>query len=450
MNRFILIFILTVFALTSIKGQSLFSAALSDQDSLPSQTNNISGFSRTAFYSPIHNGEINSLYSQAGLLYEFSKDKIQLKSDIRFKAGKIFQESISEFDLRECLMSYTGERLSMNIGQQIITWGTTEGFNPTNNISPVDFFSLADDPIERDIPNFMLDGHIDLSSQIAFQWILIPVFKSSLYRFDLIRQENNLHYSDVRSPAIKLKNCSFALKLQGHFPSLSMSLSLFNGYDPLLSLDIDQIELNTDQIPQINFYPKPYRKSCIGSDFEIMVGTWIMRGELALNLNQQEEESLYTPEDHLKYVFNLEYNLLSTTVIMQYIGMHVLDFEGLMPPQYPDQPDPESLLIYQTKFIEYETKRFNQKIFNLEHAWNHACSIHLFKSFNYELIETQFNAYYSISTKEWMIFPKVSWKITDHLKLSTGYQYLDGEDESLFSYTSPKLSNFFLELVCRF
>jgi hypothetical protein len=58
--------------------------------------------------------------------------------------------------------------------------------------------------------------------------------------------------------------------------------------------------------------------------------------------------------------------------------------------------------------------------------------------------------YYNITSEEWLIRPKLSWKINDHLETSFGGFYSTGPDRSLYDYASDVLNGAFVELKASF
>ena len=80
---------------------------------------------------------------------------------------------------------------------------------------------------------------------------------------------------------------------------------------------------------------------------------------------------------------------------------------------------------------------------------NHAVALSINKSFGYDAWNAEFAAYYNFTSDEWLIRPKISWKINDSLSASLGGSYMTGPVSSLFDYSAPIMNGGFLELkVC--
>ena len=100
--------------------------------------------------------------------------------------------------------------------------------------------------------------------------------------------------------------------------------------------------------------------------------------------------------------------------------------------------------------INAELAAFNRKIFYQQEQFNHALSLSLSKSMAYESVNIEFMGYYNITSEEWLIRPKLSWRITDYLETSIGGFYSEGPDQSIFYYASDVLNGGFIELKVNF
>jgi hypothetical protein len=93
---------------------------------------------------------------------------------------------------------------------------------------------------------------------------------------------------------------------------------------------------------------------------------------------------------------------------------------------------------------------FNRKIFNQQKRSNHALALTIRKTFAYETITAEMTGYYNITSREYLLRPKVSWKTSDNLTLSIGGHYMAGPEESIFDYSGPVMNGIFLELKASF
>ena len=440
-------FILSSFLLLSfeIYGQGLFKSATTRPDSLSaSAKTTFSGYIKGSVFAPVNSQTLNAAYARASCQSQVHWQSLRSKLEVWVNQGWMLGEKPAAFQLRECWLGIEKKSYSIRAGNQIIRWGTGEGFNPTQNTSPTDPFSLSGETNDAYLPNFMIDAQYHFSPQTHLEGIWIPVHKASIYRFDLVRQENNVSFRSPETPDPAWHNSSVALKVRHHFPGVTLSLSGFQGYDPLPVLNPAHI-YSVNMIPAIEYETKPFRKSSLGGDMEIQAGPLIIRGEMAANRMEKDTTEGWAPETNVSYVTNVETGFRGWTILFQYIGSFVPGFETLTEPEWPSNQDPESLSNYQLDMIRCETVSFNRALFWNEHRWNHALSLHLNKRLFSQQLSVQLDGLYRFYTDEWMCFSTIEWSISDHMSLSLGYRHFQGPDGSLFSYTGPVLTNAFVE-----
>jgi hypothetical protein len=81
-------------------------------------------------------------------------------------------------ELREAYAEVRGfvfDNLDMKIGRQLITWGTADQFNPTNNLNPFDLEDVLDFGRRRGIEAVNLNWYINHS--LSLQAVYIPFFR---------------------------------------------------------------------------------------------------------------------------------------------------------------------------------------------------------------------------------------------------------------------------------
>ena len=59
-------------------------------------------------------------------------------------------------------------------------------------------------------------------------------------------------------------------------------------------------------------------------------------------------------------------------------------------------------------------------------------------------------AYLNLTSEEWMMRPKINWKINNALTVSFGGNYITGSDKTLFGYASKILNGAFVQMKVGF
>jgi hypothetical protein len=226
--------------------QGLFEEADADEKGSAFQLN---GYGRGviyagAFESPSLPG-IRSGYGEAALkINAFSGMRGKLFSEIRFRSGHEYNAHINQFQLREAYADlYLGD-FDLRAGQQIIAWGRADGINPTNNLTPQDYFVRSPEPDDMRMGNFLIRGRYTIQSHIRLEGIWVPVYRHSVYRFDLFDMPDFVNFTDAYNPEAALKNGSFAGKIEFLFDRFDGSVSWFSGYDPMPGIEAGPLPEN--------------------------------------------------------------------------------------------------------------------------------------------------------------------------------------------------------------
>ncbi len=407
------------------------------------------GYTRGSIYGGSEHYDYTSAFGEFCLQGKLSAAKTFLFSDIRIRGGISLGEEFTSIQLKEAYAGYSGDRIDLFLGNQIVSWGRTDGFNPTNNITPNDYFFLSGEPDDQKLSNFMLRTKFRISGNYDIEIVGIPFYVPSVYRYDLFDMGSSANFTAIELPEKSIKNSSFATRLNAELPSVGFSLSWFRGYDPYHGFDLKQISW-TDLLPAATYSPKPYLKNTLGVDFALPLGSWIVKGEMAYDYTYDYDTNIYIPAPGFSYVAGIEHSLAGFTLIFQYIGKYVTGFNPLHVPILADPLSTPAQVQYAEDLISYESALFNRKIFNQQEETNHAFSLAVNRSFAYDTWMMELTGYYNITSEEYMIRPKVTWKLTDALQVSAGGSYMDGPDKTIFDYASPIMSGAFVELKANF
>jgi hypothetical protein len=407
------------------------------------------GYVRTSLYGGSRNYDFSSVFAEAGLKVSYSPDNAILKADIRLKSGKLYNEEFLKFEIKELYAGFRSKKADFSLGSQIVSWGRTDGFNPTNNITPVDYFFLSAEPDDQNLPNILGRLKFRLSKETELDLIGIPFYKPSVYRFDLFDLGGNVSFSDPSWPEKKITNGTLAARLNVELAKAGFSLSWFRGFDPLYGFNVSSIQWPATT-PVITYVLSSYLKNGFGADFAIPAGSWLVKGEGSFNLIKHGGSQSSIPRTNLQYVIGIEKTFGGFHTIGQYIGQAVPDFSVLKLPVLTNPADPAELYRYSNDMVYYETEKFNRKIFHQQEKANHAVSLTVSKQFAYDIWKADLTAYYNITSEEYLLRFGLDWNISDALSLRSGFYVMEGPDQSLFDYAGAVLNGAFIEFKVTF
>jgi len=429
-------------------GQGLFESATKTVTN-EQETVKLNGYVRGSAFGGGKIYDFTNAFGEVSLQANLKRNKFILNSDIRLRSGYNFNETISEFEVKEAYAGINTPGFDLLLGEQIVSWGRTDGFNPTNNITPNNYFFFSANPDDQKIPNFLMKANIRFSPQVDCEIIAIPIFRPSMYCYDLFDMGKDVSFDDAVLPLKNIENASVAAKLNVELAGIGFSASWFRGFDPFYGFDLKSVDFTTGS-PVIVYTPAFYAKNSIGADFTLPLGQLIIRGEGALNLNENNNQKMYVPNNDIAYVAAIERDFYGFATIVQYIGKYTFDFSGLTEPVLADPMNMMAQLQYATEMISYESASFNRKIFHQQEEMNHAVSVAISKDFAYETVNLELSGLYDITSKEYLVRPKLTWKTGGGLTVSAGYSYMKGPEKSVFSYAAPIMNGAFIEMRANF
>lgn len=431
-------------------GQGLFENAMSDsgEDEPDEKQFTLSGYVRGAAHFGGSDYDYGSIFGEFSLQGRVSKEKVFLYGDVRFRDGLFFDKRESSMEIREAYAGIRWNHLDIYLGNQIVRWGRTDGFNPTDNINPRDYFFLTPDPDDQVAANFMLRSRIRPLRNTELEIIAIPFYKPSVYRYDLFDMGYGVRFSETELPEAEFGNGSIAVRFNAELPSAGFAVSYFRGYDPFYGFDLEETRFLPD--PDIEYRARVFRKDALGIDMSVPVSSWIVRFESALSLTNRYEENMHVPNPDIYAVVGAEREIGGFNTIVQYLGRYVIDYSPLNIPVLLDLHDPAALLAYAVDMVRYESTLYNRRIFQQQEEFNHALFINLTRSFFYQEVRAELSGWYNFTSEEYFIRPAVNWYARDGMQITAGIHLMKGPESSVFDMAGKVLGGFFTGLRMAF
>lgn len=413
-------------------------------------------------------------------------------------------EFLTQVQLREAYVDVYAGPLDLRLGQQIIVWGRADGINPTNNLNPFDLRIRSPEEDDRRLGNVGLLAKLNFN-HIRLEGVWMPIYSPSYY--PEIGLPKSVRFSRPDYPSLDIANGIYAARFHLLFSAFEMSFSYLYGYSPQPGLayvgsnvsygpydddddeDTPDVERNPNfdasQPETITVARKAYQHHVAGFDFSTTVKDYFsLRGEIAYKHpiremeNRWEEATLgegsehvevHLPDPELFYVFGIDKEFGPVRLIAQYYGKYVFNPEP-MPPELHEEiglSDPieidlddlsgslddvrESL---RDHFIEYAANRELLTINRLIHNQKYPVQHGVFGRFEWltlhETLSVSLTGMINVSTLEWMLYPKLTYSITDAMTLSVGGEIYMGPKDTLFDYIEEVLSAGYTELKIAF
>ncbi|MBN2343492.1 MAG: hypothetical protein JXX29_04830 [Deltaproteobacteria bacterium] len=384
-------------------------------------------------------------------------------------------ESIGEFDtsimLREAYVNLYLSRLELRLGQQIVVWGRADGINPTNSITPVDIRVRSPEEDDRRLANIGLRARLNLNP-LRLEVVWMPIYVPSV--MPKVALSDAIVFSDPVYPDFDVLNGLIAGKTHLIFSSFEMSLSYLYGFSLTPGLSLESYQL-TDVPASVTVSRRAYKHHVVGADFSTTIASLFgLRGEAAFRYPTEKpsirDQRIHVPKPDVYYVLGADKEIGNVLLIGQYIGRYVLDWETV--------PDGDSTIeefinslamdldldhldtvIQNYGFIPEETRSYmayrelavkNQLIHGHTEKIQHGASLRITWTTLHDTLSLVAFGMANFSTGEWLVYPKIAYKLVDDMTVSVGAELYMGPDDTLFGMIDQLQSAGYAEMKLSF
>lgn len=446
MNKsLIVILFLILTGSASLQGQDNGSA----DDTYESDKKVIYGFIRGGLYGNIDDKDdkpfISSGFSDFALKAEIKDDvRFRAIADIRFRYGTEFLESVRRIDLREAWVTMNGKIWDISAGQKIIKWGRTDFSNPTSKLNPQNYISRSPDPADMDMGNLLIDAKIYPLPFFSLEAVAIPYYRPSVLLIDPLPLPDWVNINQLNSLVTDKKMFTYGLRWQFHLAGIDMSISWFDGYDPMPGTALTSFNLDMSgsiPVPYAELTMKQYKLRNLGFDFETTTGSIGMRGEAAWSFPYKSwETSEYVPCEEIKYVAGIDWMPGNWRFTAEYSGKTIIDFEApIADPFIGTEPDLAKLAIVISdpmgfdlnEYVRQQVSSFNRLYnYQLEKTY-HSAGLRIERDLLYGKLVPSVFVLYNFTSKDFLMMPELKYKPADGLTICAGGDFYKGKKGSI-------------------
>lgn len=378
--------------------------------------------------------EQKALYSEGALRMKagFGNKMGDAYMDVRVRAGLPGSFEGNGLDLREAYVNLYLGPVDFRVGQQINVWGRADSYNPTDNITPVNALFHSPEPDDMRLGNFLVRARGHFSQSLSLEGVWIPVYRPSVLPVDP-EMDPRMLFTGTKNPTFVLKNSGYGLRLSLDRPGGGISLSWFDGYEPYPGLLITGFSLDEQNNARVELTGTPFREQVAGVDFETSAGAFGLRGEAAYRHTTGYRDNYYRAWPDIRYVFGIDRTFGNFTMILQYAGRYLPEYEA---PASPDDPaaSPDEQMGY-----------FNRMMFRQLDRTSHMLSLRPSLSVMHDNLQLEIYGEYNFTTKEYLLYPKITWNVSDMIRLSAGGNLFHGPRNSLYDLVRPLMNGVFVE-----
>jgi hypothetical protein len=354
--------------------------------------------------------------------------------------------------LREAYVNLYAGRLDLRLGQQIIVWGRADGFNPTNNLTPLDLRSRSPVEDDRRLGNVGARAFLTFAP-IRLEGVWMPLYAATELPTSVVLPDG-VSFGDQKQPTPKLKNALSAGRLHLELPAFEASASYSFGYAPLPGLSLQDFNAGRDY--GIRIGRTPYKQQVIGADFSTAIADYLgLRGEAAYRIPTNWRRNPYSARPDLQYVLGVDHTFGSLSAILQYVGRYTFDWARQVEPSPAFDPsilgtftDPLPSLAAEsvTASVNEVLAARNQILFAQTVRLQHAATLRLEWQALNQTLSLSALAMLNFTTKEWLLFPKLSYQISDGMSSTIGAEIYQGPRDTLLGLLEQERSAAYAEL----
>ena len=336
------------------------------------------------------------------------KPKLAASASLGFNARLDWQDpSLSakiRHQMREAYLNIEEGAFSLRLGRQVLAWGRADRINPTDSLSPRDFTALV---TEDEDQRTGLDA-------VRFRYALSPdlSFIAVAARFEP-NQTPQGSLPPNRVNAAVPGQTEWAFKLDHSGSGLDGSLSYYEGYERQGRYRFDNRA--TDGPVFRNDYEKV---QTFGADYAAALGPWTWRGEIShsnmravCDLCPREERSV------ARVVVGVDRDFLDTMNVN--LQVFVTTRKGYQ--------DPGSMPAA-TQAIQSGLNRLNSEY----GAQETGVTVRLSDRLLNEKLKWEISAVLDLTGHSSVVRPRLTYALSDHLKITAGIDYFSGGAQSYF------------------
>ena len=192
--------------------------------------------------------------------------------------------------LREAYLSYANAHVDLRAGRQIIIWGVADALRLTDQISPMDYteFLAQDyDDIRTPVNAFRLRlvrqaFNVELVCIPVSDFFTLPTDERNPWAAHIDAPMPYTFDLDSRKPKTRLRNVEFGGRLSVNLSGIDFSFCGLHTWNkmPAFSYAVDPSGASMTVVGHYR------RLTMFGADVSFPIGRFVVRGELAANLNE--------------------------------------------------------------------------------------------------------------------------------------------------------------------
>lgn len=276
--------------------------------------------------------------------------RLRISSDARVDWVRSEEDGLTieeaDLDLWEAFVKVKAGPMDLTVGREAIRWGKSDELNPTDNFTPEDFTEIVNyDRASRKIPAWMVHPKFQFLTDFTYEAVWQPFFEpnrgappDSDWFFPPLQDLRDLGlHLNPEEPPKRLPYNVFANRLLYAGSSTNFDAGITYAY-------------HYNQTPALRIFPpnvefRYHRQHTVGGEFEMTIGGFGVRGEVAhttrtdFGTDKITDFDKSTQRDNTNFIFGMDYTFPNSVYInVQYAGRYIWHFsKDIAAERYEDQ-----------------------------------------------------------------------------------------------------------------
>jgi hypothetical protein len=328
---------------------------------------------------------------------------LALSLDAWVRSDDVFHEQDIATKLREGYLDLRFGPLDLRIGKQIIAWGRADGLNPTDTLTPRDFTLLVPEDTDQRSGTTGIKATYGVGGT-SVTGVVLPTFVPDVIPIERPPSSLTLRERIPADPVLQA-----ALKIERTGGRVDWSLSYFDGFDLLPDL---QITGRPDLVLA------HHRIRVVGGDAAAPLGPYTLRGEAAYTFTEHSRRGDQIKSPFFFLVLGGDRTWPGGVYVsLQYVVRVVSDFQ-----RPTDIADPVR------RSVAIEQALINDQLDQVKHS----VAVRVSRRWLNETLVAEISSIVSLTRGDYALRPKLTYALTDRVKLTAGADLLGGKTPSVF------------------
>ena len=305
--------------------------------------------------------------------------------------------------LREAYVDLRPGPVDLRIGKQIIRWGRADRINPTDTLTPRDFTLLVPEDADQRVGTTGMSATTHIAG-VSITGVVLPTFTPHVIPIRRPPPTSTLRERTPDDPVAQ-----GAVKIEQTGGRVDWSLSYYDGYDLFPDLEIAGVRASG-----VDLVLTHQRVRVVGADAAAAVGPYTVRAEAAYTFTDRED----VKHPFFLLVLGADRTLPGGVYLnVQYVLRVVSDWER-----------PGDIVDPVRRAVAIEQALINDQLDPVKHA----IAVRTARSGLDETLRVDVSSIISPTRGDYAVRPKLTYALTDHLKLTVGADFIGGPSRSFF------------------